>query len=58
MRYAYLTLDEVNEDWAERLAAQVDAELDASEAAESESAAPSGLWWENDPQLRERFRRG
>jgi cytochrome c oxidase assembly factor CtaG len=39
-------------------AVQVDAELDASEAAESESAAPSGLWWENDPQLRERFRRG
>jgi len=37
---------------------QVDAELDAAEAAESESAAPSGLWWENDPQLRERFRRG
>jgi hypothetical protein len=28
MRYAYLTLDEVNQDWAERLAAQVDAELD------------------------------
>jgi cytochrome c oxidase assembly factor CtaG len=39
-------------------AVQVDAELDADEAAESESAAPSGLWWENDPQLRERFRRG
>jgi cytochrome c oxidase assembly factor CtaG len=34
-------------------AAAVDAELDASE---TESAAPSGLWWENDPQLRERFR--
>ena len=28
MRYAYLALDEVNQDWAERLAAQVDAELD------------------------------
>jgi cytochrome c oxidase assembly factor CtaG len=39
-------------------AVQVDAELDAAETAESESAAPSGLWWENDPQLRERFRRG
>jgi cytochrome c oxidase assembly factor CtaG len=39
-------------------AVRVDAELDAAEAAESESAAPSGLWWENDPQLRERFRRG
>jgi cytochrome c oxidase assembly factor CtaG len=39
-------------------AVQVDAELDATEAAERESAAPSGLWWENDPQLRERFRRG
>jgi cytochrome c oxidase assembly factor CtaG len=39
-------------------AVQVDAELDAAEGAESESAEPSGLWWENDPQLRERFRRG
>ena len=39
-------------------AVRVDAELDAAEASESESAAPSGLWWENDPQLRERFRRG
>jgi len=38
-------------------AVQVDAELDMAEAAENESAAPSGLWWENDPQLRERFRR-
>ncbi|HWT48393.1 MAG TPA: cytochrome c oxidase assembly protein [Mycobacterium sp.] len=38
-------------------AVRVDAELDAAESAESESAAPSGLWWENDPQLRERFRR-
>ena len=43
----------------------VDAELDeaqaktrSAEGAESEEAAPSGLWWENDPQLRERFRRG
>ena len=39
-------------------AVQVDAELDTAEAAESEGAAPSGLWWENDPQLRDRFRRG
>jgi cytochrome c oxidase assembly factor CtaG len=39
-------------------AVRVDAELDKAEAAEGESAAPSGLWWENDPQLRERFRRG
>jgi cytochrome c oxidase assembly factor CtaG len=41
-------------------AVQVDAELDAveaAEAAESEAPAPSGLWWENDPELRERFRR-
>ncbi len=46
-------------------AVAVDAELDEAEAkahstdgAEPEGAAPSGLWWENDPQLRERFRRG
>ena len=42
-------------------AVQVDAELDTAEAeaAEGETAgAASGLWWENDPQLRERFRRG
>ena len=38
-------------------AVQVDARLDAAEAIESESAAPSGLWWENDPELRERFRK-
>ncbi|OSC27449.1 copper resistance protein CopD [Mycobacterium vulneris] len=45
-------------------AVAVDAELDEAEArargAEGEGAetpAPSGLWWENDPQLRERFRR-
>ena len=38
-------------------AMEVDAELDTAEAAESEAVAPSGLWWENDPQLRERFRR-
>jgi hypothetical protein len=39
-------------------AVQVDAELDTAESAESEGAASSKLWWENDPQLRERFRRG
>jgi cytochrome c oxidase assembly factor CtaG len=46
-------------------AVAVDAELDEAETkahrvegAESEGAAPSALWWENDPQLRERFRRG
>lgn len=45
-------------------AVAVDAELDEAEArsaqsagAENETPAPSGLWWENDPQLRERFRR-
>jgi cytochrome c oxidase assembly factor CtaG len=38
-------------------AVAVDAELDAADAAESETAAPSGLWWENDPELRERFHR-
>jgi cytochrome c oxidase assembly factor CtaG len=39
-------------------AVEVDAELDRAEATETEGAAPSALWWENDPQLRERFRRG
>jgi cytochrome c oxidase assembly factor CtaG len=38
-------------------AVQVDAELDAAEAGEGETPASSGLWWENDPELRERFRR-
>lgn len=42
-------------------AIEVDAELDTAEAANAdtaETAEPSsGLWWENDPQLRERFRR-
>lgn len=47
-------------------AVAVDAELDEAEAApktqdaedvEGQTPAPSGLWWENDPQLRERFRR-
>ena len=39
-------------------AVQVDAELDRTETVASEEAAASGLWWENDPQMRERFRRG
>ncbi|OBF65163.1 copper resistance protein CopD [Mycobacterium sp. 852002-51971_SCH5477799-a] len=43
-------------------AVAVDAELDAAETralgADSDGGAPSALWWENDPQLRERFRRG
>lgn len=39
-------------------AVRVDAELDSAEGAPDDGAAPSGLWWENDPQLRERFRRG
>jgi cytochrome c oxidase assembly factor CtaG len=39
-------------------AVQVDAELDQAEVAEPDDAAPSGLWWESDPQLRERYRRG
>lgn len=39
-------------------AVQVDAELDRTETIASEEAAPAGLWWENDPQMRERFRRG
>ena len=54
-------------------AAAVDAELDAAESAATASptrrtfsrsepepdaaAVPTGLWWENDPQLRQRFRR-
>ncbi|WHU47959.1 cytochrome c oxidase assembly protein [Gordonia sp. L191] len=46
-----------------RRAEIADAELDAaarestrSTAAETESDQPSGLWWENNPELRERFR--
>lgn len=39
-------------------AVAVDAELDEAEGAGNDGAAGSGLWWENDPQLRERFRRG
>lgn len=37
-------------------AAQVDADLDAREAAEPDVA--SRLWWEDDPQLARRLRRG
>ncbi|CDO07263.1 cytochrome c oxidase assembly protein [Mycolicibacterium cosmeticum] len=39
-----------------RQAAVIDAELDAELDAESEAAAPA-LWWEADPQLRDRFHR-
>lgn len=40
-----------------RKAAEVDAELDATAADEPETdAPPSGLWWQNDPQLRDRYR--
>jgi cytochrome c oxidase assembly factor CtaG len=39
-------------------AVRVDAELDRAHVDEPRDAAPSGLWWENDPQLRERFRKG
>lgn len=43
-------------------AAEIDRELDEQDAAasaanEDEQPAPSGLWWENDPALAERFRR-
>jgi cytochrome c oxidase assembly factor CtaG len=38
-------------------AVEVDARLDAADADANDSAAPSGLWWENDPELRDRFRR-
>jgi cytochrome c oxidase assembly factor CtaG len=38
-------------------AVEVDAELDTAETAETADAAgPSALWWQNDPQLRDRFR--
>jgi cytochrome c oxidase assembly factor CtaG len=54
-----------------RKAAEIDAELDAASAASEEPAAPArsetvaetdgaaqsgGLWWQNDPQLRDRYR--
>ena len=35
----------------------VDAELDTAEGSEAETVTAPGLWWENDPQLRERFHR-
>ena len=38
-----------------RRAAVVDAELDRTDHAEAQQV--SGLWWEDDPQLRERMRR-
>jgi cytochrome c oxidase assembly factor CtaG len=38
-------------------AAEIDRQLDEAEAAEDE-AAPPKLWWEDDPVLSERFRRG
>ncbi|GAA4870712.1 cytochrome c oxidase assembly protein [Pseudonocardia benzenivorans] len=47
----------------EQRAVEIDAELDAREAAaaaqqdDPEDTAPSRLWWEDDPQLAERFRR-
>lgn len=40
----------------EQKAQIVDAELDRSQSDEA-AAEPTGLWWENDPQLRERMRR-
>ena len=44
--------------WArddERRAKQIDVQLD--EEAASGAASTSGLWWENDPALAERFKR-
>ncbi|AFM15356.1 putative membrane protein [Mycolicibacterium chubuense NBB4] len=42
----------------ERHATVVDAELDRAGADDREgTSAASGLWWENDPQLRDRMRR-
>lgn len=38
--------------------AELDAQVESVEAAEGDHAAASRPWWENDPQLRERFRRG
>jgi cytochrome c oxidase assembly factor CtaG len=39
-------------------AREVDSALDAAAPAERDQAAPAKLWWEDDPQLRDRFRRG
>jgi hypothetical protein len=36
-----------------RKAAEVDADLDSEPA---EDIPSSGLWWQNDPQLRDRYR--
>jgi cytochrome c oxidase assembly factor CtaG len=38
-------------------AKEVDAILDQQEREEPEQAGQTGLWWENDPELRDRFRR-
>jgi hypothetical protein len=35
-------------------AIEVDAELDTAETADADG--PPALWWENDPQLRDRYR--
>jgi hypothetical protein len=40
MRYAYLTLDQVNQDWAERLAAQAGAELEVVSPRDILAAGP------------------
>jgi len=37
-------------------AVRVDSQLDAAQAAVDDGAAAPGLWWENDPELRDRFR--
>ncbi|MEI7715498.1 MAG: cytochrome c oxidase assembly protein [Mycobacterium sp.] len=37
-------------------AVRVDSQLDAAHTAGDDSAAAPGLWWENDPDLRDRFR--
>jgi cytochrome c oxidase assembly factor CtaG len=48
----------------ETRAAQIDSELDAVEAAEAavrpadQPAAPARLWWEDVPEIADRFRRG
>jgi cytochrome c oxidase assembly factor CtaG len=41
----------------ERKAKEIDRELDEKEATASEGAPASGLWWEHDPILAERFKR-
>ncbi|WAL64789.1 cytochrome c oxidase assembly protein [Amycolatopsis cynarae] len=42
----------------ERQARQADRELDEATKAGTPDAPADGLWWENDPVLAERFRRG